>query len=743
MKKRLIRAGIITVSISIVLCIITVLAIVFDGDDADLSYRTLDYEATVTADGDLNVTQHIDMKLKKRTDYDDDTVRPWKQLYQRYTLESDKLTDITDITVTNVTDGRQYRQTMPALPSAVDDAAWNSEYADRWYIADVTDNEENSQPYEPGKDGLTADPHGEVQRKTIEIGWNIPATESAESLKFDISFTMHDVVSLYNDVAAFQWEPFGSSNQVPINRVTGTLHFPSGVTDNTSWAWLHTEVTSTTRRDADNTLVFTANDLKAGDYLDVVAAFDASAADGIARVYGSNRLDYLKRTEAQQEQAWRDRQRRNAQLRVLFWVLTIVVGAALCAWAIIAVIRSNKVAQYHGPIEYWRDKPQLNPTSAARMIDVVDSSDTALQNRQMAAAMLSLAVKKAIAIYPGPSSLYRGIDMSQATPVARAGGIGRDPNQRDAMRKTSTIVILTAVNDGQPDTRQLDLTQSEQALLNLLVKISHRVECPVFDLEQMQKSCSNWKNGYESLEQFTTSAANEFALLGATRNSSQWIVAGIFAALLGYGALIANGIMGYTVAGFLTGFPVSVIGLFCSMAGSLRVLTPAGQEPAGQVLGLKRYMEDFSDFSDRGTADLMLWDWYMVYAAAFGISERVARELAKAYPQVTDPEWLDANGGDHLWYWSYYTYAGNRAAVSPSGAGSLMSAAGAEFAFGGDSFSAGFTDIGSQISAGLADISSTIQAAAPSSSDGSGGSFSDGGFGGSFGGSGGGSFGGR
>ena len=30
----------------------------------------------------------------------DDNVRPWKQLYQQYTLRADNLTDITDISVT-------------------------------------------------------------------------------------------------------------------------------------------------------------------------------------------------------------------------------------------------------------------------------------------------------------------------------------------------------------------------------------------------------------------------------------------------------------------------------------------------------------------------------------------------------------------------------------------------------------------------------------------------------------------
>ena len=54
------------------------------------------------------------------------------------------------------------------------------------------------------------------------------------------------------------------------------------------------------------------------------------------------------------------------------------------------------------------------------------------------------------------------------------------------------------------------------------------------------------------------------------------------------------------------------------------------------------------------TADIALWDWYMVYAAAFGISDKVKRELAKAYPEVTDPEWLDRNASDSTLYWDYH-----------------------------------------------------------------------------------------
>ncbi|MDU2402258.1 MAG: DUF2207 domain-containing protein [Bifidobacterium longum] len=64
-------------------------------------------------------------------------------------------------------------------------------------------------------------------------------------------------------------------------------------------------------------------------------------------------------------------------------------------------------------------------------------------------------------------------------------------------------------------------------------------------------------------------------------------------------------------------------------------------------------MADFSDFSDRGSVDLALWDQYLVYATAMGMSKRTLRELAKAYPQIQNPDWLDGNATDSLVYWNF------------------------------------------------------------------------------------------
>ena len=445
MRIRFIRAGIVSIVATVVLAVIP-LAIIGTsafGDSADLSYRTLDYDVTATANGDLKVTQHIDVKMRERTDSDDNT-KPWKQLFQQYTLNSGTLTDISDISVRNVTDGIDYaQQSEPKLPSDVSsDKEWNSDYANHWYIADVSDGSDHPKAYTPGTDGLKPSASATEDNMTVEIGWNIPVTTEADSMKFDVSFTMHDVATKWKDVASFQWEPFGKKNQVPIGTVTGTVHFPNGITGKTSWAWLHTERTSETKRNSDGSYTFTAYNIHNGDYLDVVAAFDAAKAKGIARKGTGNHLKDLKQDEYKQQQRWLDKQRFAARARLVSWIVSIVLGIALCAWGIWAVISSNRRAQYRGSVEYWRDQPGISPASAARLIRVVDpSTRQSDEDRQLTATMLSLAVKKAIAVYPGPSDMYRGIDMSQATPVGLSQMIAADQGKQYAAGITSTIVM--------------------------------------------------------------------------------------------------------------------------------------------------------------------------------------------------------------------------------------------------------------------------------------------------------------
>ena len=276
--------------------------------EPDLSYRTLDYDVMVLKNGDLKVTQHIDMKLNDRG-FD------WKQMYQQYTLKANNLTNISDVSVKDVTNNETYVQGRFVNPNDVTD--WNAEYAGQWYIADVSVLRD-PQPFNPETDGLKADSSSD---KTLEIGWNIPETASADSLKFDVSMTMHGVSTAYDDVVSFQWEPFGTTNQIPIGKVAGKVTFPDGVTKKNSWAWLHTKNTSTAKRDKNGSLLFSADDVRAGDYLDVVAMFDVSKSQGVERKISGNHKQELIDSETQKEEEWRDKQHDQAVKRVTGWAV--------------------------------------------------------------------------------------------------------------------------------------------------------------------------------------------------------------------------------------------------------------------------------------------------------------------------------------------------------------------------------------------------------------------------------------
>ncbi|NEG89425.1 DUF2207 domain-containing protein [Bifidobacterium aerophilum] len=751
--KRVTRSAVIAALVVVLVFGGLFIAALTDGG-ADLSYRTLDYDVAVQSDGSLKVTQHIDMRLRKRTD-DDDNVRPWKQLYQRYEINTTNLSDITDISVRNVTDGQDYTQTKPHLPDGVSEREWNSDWAGHWYIADATGV--SMKPYEPITDGYPIG-GGNGGYKTIEIGWNIPVTTKADSLKFDVTFTLVGMTTLYDDVATFKWEPFGASNQTPIGKVTGTVRFPDGITADDSWAWLHYTGTSETSRGDGGSLKFTAYDVRAGEYLDVVAAYDADVVKEPAWWKGNDNvgsrsgnwirrgdgdyLDWLKADETRQETSWRDQQRIYARNRLVIGLGFAVVGLLLCVIAVISALLSHRGACYRGDIEYWREPPDVSPSSAARMADVLGlEAHGSISSRQMTSNVLSLASKKAIAIYPGPMSIYRGIDLSAANNADMAAMIGSNANDLGVASSTSTLVLLPACFDRQARAA-LRLSQSEDATLRLFEKISKRVGGPVFDLERMKSVCAGWKTGYQALEAYETACSNEFSMLGATRTCGIGAsVSGGFGMAIAICSTALFGAWGNAALLLCVAAPIMFFSLFALICAKHIALTTAGQRIAGQVNGLYRYLVDFSNFSDRGAADLVLWDRYLVYAAAFGISERVLRELAKAYPQVTDPSWLDANASDSMLYWHYRPY-GWRHDVYGTGAGTSGPFSGG--GFDPSSFSANVGDIGAQLDAGFADIRSTIQAAAPSSSSGgSGGSFSGGGFGGSGGGSGGGSFGGR
>lgn len=211
--------------------------------------------------------------------------------------------------------------------------------------------------------------------------------------------------------------------------------------------------------------------------------------------------------------------------------------------------------------------------------------------------MLALVVKKALAVYPGPSSLYRGIDLSRANAadMARMMLLRPKPCQRRIDHHHAGDSAGCVVSQGdlgaEPFRGRLPATAD---------RISARVGSPVFDFNQMETACSDWENGYQEMEHFTNACDIEFLKLNAVRSTSGlWLSMGILSIVVGLAGALLNATGNIAVA-LCLGVPFVCIGAFCLATGRKEGLTESGQTYAGECLGLKRYMEDFSNFSDRG-----------------------------------------------------------------------------------------------------------------------------------------------
>ena len=69
---------------------------------------------------------------------------------------------------------------------------------------------------------------------------------------------------------------------------------------------------------------------------------------------------------------------------------------------------------------------------------------------------------------------------------------------------------------------------------------------------------------------------------------------------------------------------------------ALRQRTKLGAERAAQWEGVEHFLRDFSELEDAPSGHLVLWERYLVYAVALGVSEELVRGLALRVPEVAE-----------------------------------------------------------------------------------------------------------
>lgn len=73
-------------------------------------------------------------------------------------------------------------------------------------------------------------------------------------------------------------------------------------------------------------------------------------------------------------------------------------------------------------------------------------------------------------------------------------------------------------------------------------------------------------------------------------------------------------------------------GFKAGISNRIKDLSDQGRSQLAEVVGLKKYLEEFSLIDERGVQEIDIWQEYLVYATLFGIADKVLEQLKKVYP---------------------------------------------------------------------------------------------------------------
>ncbi len=444
-----------------------------------------------------------------------------------------------------------------------------------------------------------------------ELGWFLPPVDEGGA-SFTLSYTVKNAVERYDDVGVLYFGFIGSEFTIPIESFTARVTLPAGAQQSELRGWLHCAASSESLLtiDSASSVTLTASEVPPETFIETRICAPASLFPSASLVKSGAVLEQI----AQEEQAWADEWSAKMARERFFAMLSLAGGAAaaLLGLGLGILCRVRKRRHRVECPEYWREIPDgASPGGAAEIFYYYSGGlkSGRVKNRVAAATMMDLA---------------------------RKGWISFEENPHGSATKDKDDDLLIRIAQTGKDA----ITMSERCFYELLSEAAYRRSqegvLTLHDLELYAKShpqkyrdtvnrfhglCQNdiARRGFFEREQSIVTVTRGGAVLAFL------LAVVLFAASDGWSAVLSAGL----ALGSVLAFALS--------SGTVR-LSEEGENELGRWNGLRRYMLDFSNMKEYGVFQLPLWEEYLVYAAMMGISEEVAEQLQKAYPQVMAPQ---------------------------------------------------------------------------------------------------------
>ncbi len=178
------------------------------------------------------------------------------------------------------------------------------------------------------------------------------------------------------------------------------------------------------------------------------------------------------------------------------------------------------------------------------------------------------------------------------------------------------------------------LSDNELKIMNLLFnEIGNGEEVKLSDVKkESNKVSSDGKNSiYDTFTSWKDNATSEAVKQNFYLDYQKIKVVFILLGLLGIGLFFLSRWIFMTPIAYVT-LVLSI--LFIIYIFAFKKRTIKGNDDYNKWMGFKKFLNDFGRFDEKELPEIILWEKYLVYAAAFGIADKVSKTMKIKFKEI-------------------------------------------------------------------------------------------------------------
>lgn len=454
-----------------------------------------------------------------------------------------------------------------------------------------------------------------ISRNKFEIAWGVGLDNDSARKKYRISYTILDAIANYEDCSELYWQFVGKDNGIPARNVTGTIQLPKAVENIENLrVWAHGPLNGEIQKAGNDKIIFELSKLPSETMLEVRVIVEEDMFYG-GRQYDSKALTGILKEETEwADQANRERQREKMLMFVILGIFVLAYIAFLIFLltkvlkyrAEFQKIKSNTMFQTVDIGEYFREIPREKEVTPAEAGFLYYSKGNRFFmegeiSKIFSATLLQLCLKGEIAF------------------------------EQKVDRKKEWDIVFLKLNE-----KKESLHETEKQVYYLLAQA--RGQKDRLSMKDLEKYARKYYDEFdEIMKSLENIAERKNIAIGNCASDGLKKVKDYKSRRILYAVLFPF----FTIWGFIV-IPLALLAIIefvmilfyiSKMINKVQVLTEQGEIERQQWKGLKRYMEDFSLLKEKEIPDLVLWEKYLVYATAFGIADKVIKQLKIVYPE--------------------------------------------------------------------------------------------------------------